>query len=46
MSEKLPRSLSGEERKFILANCRSNSMRCNPVALSDAAVEQLLEELL
>lgn len=38
--------LSRDKFPFIVKNCRSGSMRCNPCELSDAEVELLLEELL
>ena len=46
----IPESLNGylkrEDFDFILANCRSGSMKCNPVVLSDDDIIKLLEELL
>lgn len=46
----IPKNLNGylkrEDFDFILANCRSGSMKCNPVALSDDDIVKLLEELL
>lgn len=47
---KIPRDLKGILQKkdfdFILKNCRSGSMKCNPVELSDADIIKLLESLL
>ena len=37
--------LAPEHYPFILANCRSGSMKCNPRELSDHDVTQILEEL-
>ncbi len=37
--------LTVDQRRFILGNCRSGSMKCNPVALSDAELEALLGEV-
>ena len=38
--------LRREHFPFIIKNCRSGSMKCNPVDLSDAAVESILSEVL
>lgn len=38
--------LNREKFPFIVKNCRSGSMRCNPCELSDGDVERLLEVLL
>ena len=46
----IPRNLKGylkkEDFPFIIQNCRSGSMKCNPVALSDSDIEELLESLI
>lgn len=46
----IPRDLKGIIQKkdfdFILKNCRSGSMKCNPVALSDDDIINVLEDLL
>ena len=38
--------LKREDFPFIIKNCRSGSMKCNPVALADEDIEKLLESLL
>ena len=37
--------LAPQHYPFILANCRSGSMKCNPRALSDAEISKLLERV-
>ncbi len=37
--------LTVDQRRFILGNCRSGSMKSNPVALSDTELEAILEEV-
>ena len=37
--------LAPQHYPFILANCRSGSMKCNPRELSDAEVSELLERV-
>ena len=38
--------LTREHFDFIVRNCRSGSMKCNPVQLSDAEIYELLERLI
>ena len=38
--------LKKEDFPFIIKNCRSGSMKCNPVELADSDIEKLLESLI
>ncbi len=37
--------LTAEKRRFILANCRSGSMKSNPVAFSDDDLSEIIDEV-
>lgn len=41
-----PWGVRHEDIPFIVANCRSGSMKCNPRELSDAEVQQIMESLI